>query len=109
MFLPSFPAADAIPPAARLDATRWSLRYLVVGRVRAWPGPASDVLSPICFDEGGALRRAVIGRAPLLDEAEALAALAAATRAWDHGRGQWPTMSVAARIAAVEKFVAAMA
>ena len=39
---------------------------------------------------------------------EALAALDAAVRAWDHGRGRWPTMSVGARIDAVHAFVAGM-
>jgi glyceraldehyde-3-phosphate dehydrogenase (NADP+) len=43
-----------------------------------------------------------------MDEDAAMAGLNAAVRAWDHGRGPWPTMSVAARIAAVETFAAEM-
>jgi glyceraldehyde-3-phosphate dehydrogenase (NADP+) len=43
-----------------------------------------------------------------MDEEAAIAGLNAAVRAWDHGRGSWPTMSVAARVAAVEAFAAEM-
>ncbi len=54
------------------------------------------------------LERVAIGRAPLLDGAEALAALDAARRAWANGRGRWPTMRAAARIERMEQFAAAM-
>ena len=37
-----------------------------------------------------------------------MAGLNAAVRAWDDGRGLWPTMSVAARVAAVETFAREM-
>jgi glyceraldehyde-3-phosphate dehydrogenase (NADP+) len=43
-----------------------------------------------------------------MDEAASLAGLEAAVKAWDNGRGAWPTMSVAGRIEAVEHFVACM-
>ena len=52
----------------------------------------------------GSLRSPVIGSYPLCGEAEALQALDAAARAYNHGRGEWPMMSVAERIATVEKF-----
>lgn len=100
-----FPAdADAIPENARIDTRAHAMRYLVAGEVRTWTGDGMDVRSPIHV--GG--ERAVIGRLPMLDEREALAALAAASGAWDRGRGAWPTMTVAGRIACVEKFVARM-
>jgi glyceraldehyde-3-phosphate dehydrogenase (NADP+) len=49
-----------------------------------------------------------MGQVPAMDEEAAIAGLNAAVRAWDHGRGSWPTMSVAARVAAVEAFAAEM-
>ena len=52
----------------------------------------------------GTLAPRVIGSYPLLDEAESLKALDAAVRAYDYGRREWPAISVAERIAAVEKF-----
>jgi glyceraldehyde-3-phosphate dehydrogenase (NADP+) len=39
-----------------------------------------------------------------MGEAEALAALEAAERAFDHGRGHWPTLPVSARIGHVQDF-----
>ena len=45
-----------------------------------------------------------IGSYPLLTEKQALETLDAACRAYDHGRGEWPTMSVEERIGHVEAF-----
>jgi glyceraldehyde-3-phosphate dehydrogenase (NADP+) len=103
--LPAYPESpEAVPENARVDARPHAMRYLVGGEVRVWAGAGAEVLSPVLV--GGA--RAVLGRLPMLDEAEALAALEAARRAWDRGRGAWPTMTVAERIARVERFTARM-
>jgi glyceraldehyde-3-phosphate dehydrogenase (NADP+) len=77
--------------------------------VRTWEGEVSEVRSPICLRQGGALERALIGHAPSMDEPAVMAALDAAVRAWDDGHGEWPTASVAHRIAAVEAFAGRMA
>jgi acyl-CoA reductase-like NAD-dependent aldehyde dehydrogenase len=50
------------------------------------------------------LKRKVIGTYPLCSEKEASEALDAAVAAYDNGRGEWPTMSVANRIHCVEQF-----
>jgi glyceraldehyde-3-phosphate dehydrogenase (NADP+) len=79
--------------------------YLVDGQLRTWDGNRQDVVSPLRDRTPGAPDGPVVlGRYPLLGEAEALAALDAAVRAYDHGRGPWPTMPVEGRLAAVEKF-----
>jgi glyceraldehyde-3-phosphate dehydrogenase (NADP+) len=99
----TFPTPDAVPAAARVDTSRHDVRYLIDGEVRTWSGRSADVTSPVCLRlPDGRLERAVVGRTPLLDKSEALRALAAARRAWDHGRGEWPTMRVAGRIEALE-------
>lgn len=104
-----FPSADQIPADARVDTSAYTMRYFVDGEVRAWTGAGVDVLSPVCLrGPDGALVPVVVGRAPKLDAAAALAALAAARRAWDHGRGAWPTMRVARRIGCMERFVDGM-
>jgi glyceraldehyde-3-phosphate dehydrogenase (NADP+) len=72
--------------------------------LRTWDGPLQDVLSPVCLQEDGRLVHQRVGAYPLLTEREALDVLAAATRAWDQGRGAWPTMSIESRIRAVEAF-----
>jgi glyceraldehyde-3-phosphate dehydrogenase (NADP+) len=104
-----FPKPEGIPADVRVDPDTVSMRYLVGGEIRTWTGKGKDVESPICLHlEDGTLRPAVVGRAPMLDRAEALAALAAASAAWQDGRGVWPTMSVARRIACLDRFVAGM-
>jgi glyceraldehyde-3-phosphate dehydrogenase (NADP+) len=53
---------------------------------------------------GDSLQRKRIGSYPLLHEEEALEALDAACRAYDHGRGIWPTMSTEERVKHLEEF-----
>jgi len=107
---PTSLTGSEIPESARIDGARWSMQWLCDGEVRSWGGPGADVASPVCLrKEDGALERVVIGQTPLLDRAAALEALAAASRAWDEGRGEWATMRVARRIGAMEKFAEGMA
>ncbi|HEX7578578.1 MAG TPA: NADP-dependent glyceraldehyde-3-phosphate dehydrogenase, partial [Thermoanaerobaculia bacterium] len=71
-----------------------------------WEGPFQDVTSPVRIRSGGgAPSPAVIGRFPLMSEDAALRSLDAAVKAWDRGRGEWPTMPVAERIRCFEKFL----
>lgn len=79
-------------------------RWLADGTLRHWEGPVETVRSPVLT--GG--QPTVIGSYPMLGEAEALAALDGAARAWGQGRGEWPAMGVAERIACVERFAARM-
>jgi glyceraldehyde-3-phosphate dehydrogenase (NADP+) len=105
----AFPAPDEVPAEFRPDPSKYERLYLINGEVRTWEGEVSEVSSPICTRRDGALERTVIGRAPVMDSAAVTAALDAAARAWDGGHGQWPTMSVSGRIAAVEDFLTRMA
>jgi glyceraldehyde-3-phosphate dehydrogenase (NADP+) len=103
-----FPAPDQIPPEFRVDTKSYERLYLVGGEIREWKGDLHEVSSPICLRQNNTLSRPIIGHTPQMDEAAAMAGLDAAEKAWDHGRGRWPTMSVAKRIDAVETFVAKM-
>ncbi len=100
-----FPAAEEIPAAHRLTLPLDQRRWLVDGELRTWDGPVQSVVSPIRLRGGGALSPCVLGSVPSLSETEALGALDAAVRAWDCGRGAWPTMPVEGRIRCVEEFV----
>jgi len=101
-----FPTEAEIPENVRVDASRYSMKYLLEGEVRVWSGEGVDVRSPICTrGPDGALTRVLVGRAPMLDEAEAMRALEAARKAWGDGRGAWPSMRVARRINCTERFV----
>jgi glyceraldehyde-3-phosphate dehydrogenase (NADP+) len=104
-----FPAAEEVPPEARIDTSKFEMRYFVDGEIRTWAGASKEVLSPVCLRRpDGSLERHAVGRMAQLDEDAALGALEAACRAWDHGRGAWPRMRVARRIACTEKFIAGM-
>lgn len=104
-----FPALAEVPEAARIETATLSNRYLIGGEIREWKGESAEVRSPICWrGADGELERALVGRMPMLDAAEAMAALAAAKKAWDHGRGEWPSSRVARRIGCLERFVDGM-
>ncbi len=104
----SFPTADQIPQEFRLKTAVYERLYLFDGEIRTWEGPLIEVSSPVCLREGAILKRPIIGRVPAMDEKAAMSALESACRAWDNGRGRWPTLSVSARITAVEEFVGRM-
>lgn len=81
---------------------------LIDGEVRVWSGPCEDVLSPIYVTTDGQKERRRIGPAAHLDTAHALQALDAADRAWNHGRGAWPTMRVQDRAERLSDFAVKM-
>lgn len=99
-----FVAEEQIPEKYRLTEPIHQTEYLVNGEMRPWPGPYHDVYSPVCVRKDEILERKHIGSYPVCTEAEAMEALDAAVAAYDNGRGEWPTMSVADRIACVEAF-----
>ncbi|HWN85890.1 MAG TPA: aldehyde dehydrogenase family protein, partial [Vicinamibacterales bacterium] len=99
-----FPHLDEIPQQVRLAGTIEQREYLCDGVLRRWEGPLQDVESPVCLHNGGRLDRQRIGAYPLLTGREALDVLAAGARAWNQGRGVWPTMPIEGRIRAVEQF-----
>ena len=102
LFTAVFSRDDAIPEKYRIAAPIEQREYLCDGAIKNWAGPQQDVRSPIC--EAIAVQPRRIGSYPLLTEKQALETLDAACRAYDHGRGEWPTMSVEERIQHVEDF-----
>lgn len=102
------PSRTDIPLPYRLDGPIEQNVYLIDGRIERWNGPRADVHSSFWLAEGNALAPARIGSYPRLGEAESMAAMQAAQRAFDFGRGHWPTLSVAERIRHVEMFAVRM-
>ena len=82
--------------------------YLSNGEMLTWDGQISEVFSPICIKTKNGLQRKRIGSYPVCTEEESMQALEAAVKAYDNGRGAWPTMSVADRIKCVEDFTRKM-
>lgn len=97
-----------IPPEFLLKEEIHQKKYLSDGEMKTWDGPVSEVLSPVCLKTPSGLQRKLIGSFPVCTEKEAMEALDAATKAYNNGRGEWPTMSVQGRITCVEKFAQKM-
>jgi glyceraldehyde-3-phosphate dehydrogenase (NADP+) len=100
-----FPRATDIPKTLLNGIPCIQTGYLINGEIRVWDGPRQEVLSPVWVAGDTDPKPFFIGEYPLLTEAEAFQALDAAVAAYDHGRGLWPTLSVAERIDHMERFV----
>jgi len=103
-----FPEERAIPADVAIEKPAQQREYLVKGELRQWDGALREALSPVCIRSARGVYRKVVGAFPLLTAKESLAALDAATAAYDHGRGLWPTMSVERRIRHTEEFARRM-
>lgn len=83
--------------------------YLSNGELKKWTGEVSEVFSPILISTPEGLKRKLIGSYPIGTDKEANEALDAAIKAYDNGRGEWPTMTVEGRIKCMHNFVLKMA
>lgn len=99
-----YPIEPRIPEAARLPGPLEQAEYLIGGEIRTWDGPRQEVFSPVCWRRDPVPEPVRLGSYPLLGPAEAGRALEAAARAFDSGRGDWPTRPVAERIRCIEDF-----
>jgi aldehyde dehydrogenase (NAD+) len=82
---------------------------LVNGALKPWTGRVQTVRSAICVRTGdGSLEQVELGSYPMGGIPEAEEALAAAVAAYDAGGGEWPTMTVAERIACMQDFTKQM-
>jgi glyceraldehyde-3-phosphate dehydrogenase (NADP+) len=99
-----FVEESQIPEEYRIEPLH-QREYLSNGEMKQWDGEVSEVYSPICIPGPDGLQRKLIGSYPLATEKESMEALEAAEKAYNNGRGEWPTMSVAGRIKCLEKFV----
>ena len=99
-----FVEESAIPQEFKLEKEIHQKEYLSNGNMKTWAGATHTVLSPICIKSSTGIERKAIGSYPLCTEVEAMESMEAAVAAYNHGRGEWPTMSVAERISCVEKF-----
>jgi glyceraldehyde-3-phosphate dehydrogenase (NADP+) len=78
-------------------------KYLIDGQIHTWNGEFNKVYSTISLTD--TYQPTFLGEVPNLTEKEGLAAVHAATNAYDNGQGIWPTMKVSDRIKCVENFV----
>lgn len=100
-----FPTEADIPEECRILAPLHQRSILLNGEMQIWKGETRAVFSPVAVRAAdGSLKPVELGSFPVTGTEEADAAIAAAVAAYDSGRGAWPTMSVAGRIACVENF-----
>jgi len=99
-----FVEESRIPDEFRLKEEINQKEFLSNGEMKPWNGPFNEVFSPVCIKTPEGYQRKRIGSFPVCTEKESTEALDAAVAAYDNGRGQWPTMSVADRITCVENF-----
>ncbi len=97
-----FPAPSEVPEGVRIEPFD-QREILVDGRLCRFDGDLREARSPVCTAGGGG--PVLVGRFPSMTTEQALEALAAAERAFDRGRGAWPTAPVAERVRAVEDFL----
>jgi glyceraldehyde-3-phosphate dehydrogenase (NADP+) len=103
-----FPTEAQIPAEYNLTEPIEQREYLVNGEMRTWGGKTQDVWSPVYVKTENGFEQKRIGSYPITDPADAMEVLDAAVKAFNNGRGEWPMMSVAQRIDAVEKFTQKM-
>src|SRR3982751_2997875 len=104
-----FPTERELPVEHRLPAPLHQRHTLIDGELRPWDGPVETVRSAICVRNGdGSLEQIELGSYPMGGIPEAEDALAAAVAAYDDGGGEWPTMTVAERIACMQDFTKQM-
>jgi len=102
-----FKERNTIPDRFRIEKNEQK-EYLVNGELKIWDGDFQEVLSPICIQNENDVTQEVIGSYPLLGEKESLQILDSAVKAYDNGKGIWPTMSVEERINCTRRFLLKM-
>ena len=99
-----FPMENEIPAEFRISDPICQREFLINGELREWNGPTQEVFSPVYLRTDAGLARKYLGCYPLLTDEIVLETLAAAVKAYDDGKGLWPTMPVAERIHHMQNF-----
>lgn len=99
-----FKSESSIPEEFKIPEIHQRV-YLLNGELVAWNGPVTNIYSPVYIPAENGLQRKLVGSIPHTTVVEALNALDAAVNAYNNGLGEWPTMSVDARIKCMQKFV----
>jgi len=79
-------------------------KILLDGKVLPWEGELQTVYAPI-FESEESETKVKIGFQARMGEAESVAALEAAVKSWNNGRGEWALATPATRIAKIEELV----
>jgi len=102
-----FPEVSSIPEPFQLLKPTEQSEYLIDGKIHHWKGDHQKVFSPVYIKTKNGFDN-YIGSYPLMGKEEAFQALDAAVRAYDNGKGEWPSMTIEKRIACLKHFVLLM-
>lgn len=97
---------NTIPEEFKITKPLQQDTWLVHGVLEKWEGKTTEVYSTIPSDDTE--NPTLLGTIPYMGETEANRAVEAAGKAFDKGKGLWPTMKVADRVACMERFVKQM-
>jgi glyceraldehyde-3-phosphate dehydrogenase (NADP+) len=97
---------NTIPTSFQINQPLHQKTYLIDGELKQWQGETTDVFSTISSTEN--YQPTLLGSIPNMKEKEALEALESSVKAYDNGKGEWPTMKVIDRIKCMEAFVKQM-
>lgn len=103
-----FPAEDQIPENAKLPLPIHQTQYLINGELKTWNKEFTPIHSPVYIRKGNEVEQVLVGEIPHFTVEEALNALNAAVKAYDLGRGAWPSYPVKKRIACMINFTESM-
>ncbi|MEW6431166.1 MAG: aldehyde dehydrogenase family protein [Myxococcota bacterium] len=103
-----FPEAASLPARVKVDPAAHRPRWLVDGEIREGAATVRPVTSRVATRTGAGLAPTLLGHEAMLTADDAQVAVAAATRAWAGGEGEWPAASFATRAEAVERFAKAV-
>lgn len=92
---------DANSKDAEIPHSIEQREYLCYGELKTWDGEVEVVYSPIYFGN----QKFRLGSYPSMNESSMTEVLDAAHKAYDLGRGEWPTMKVGSRIKHIELFL----
>jgi len=93
-----------IPEAYRPQENHFN-QYLIGGVLKTWEGEMAEVYSSIHTEnKNGEMGPTLLGSVPDMESEPALLALESANKAFDRGKGEWPTMRVRERLNCLERF-----
>ncbi|KQS92886.1 NADP-dependent glyceraldehyde-3-phosphate dehydrogenase [Chryseobacterium sp. Leaf394] len=99
-----FKSENEIPEEFKIEEIH-QREYLLNGELVPWNGETTEIYSPVCIRTENGLQRKLLGSIPNIGVKEAMEVLDASVKAYDHGFGEWPTMTVEGRIKCMQKFV----
>lgn len=91
---------------SQIDEILHQETYLIGGELKKWEGKTDEVFSTISSTDN--YQPTLLGKVPHMDGATALKVLDSACKAFDKGKGAWPTAKVSYRIKCMEDFVEQM-